>query len=117
MNPEQIRAKIRWHAARYEAERHTIGRETVWSVIAGIEDAWRPGLPVKQRVANRRQILTYLFGVDSTKLLSDFQIAAVHKWLTAGGATHDEIRAMLRAALVEAGQVEFSLPLEKGVTQ
>lgn len=106
--PEQVREKLHKHAANYRLENYRAFKETAWEVIHDMENAWRDR-PVKIRVANRRSVLAYLFGVDSTKKLDDGQLGALLKWMRHSPDREAELRLVLRAALVEAGQAEMTL--------
>lgn len=107
-NPEQVRQKIKFHTGRLRAERYQTPESTTWEVIHDMENAWR-SLPVKQRVANRRSILLFLFGVDSTKQLDAAEIGALLKWMRHSPDREAELHAVLKAALVRAGQVELAI--------
>jgi hypothetical protein len=104
-SPEQVRAALQADARRYGDE-HTIGRGMRWAVIRAIELAWA-GETGREQSAARRAVTAYLFGQPSTKLLSDAHIHALYDWVGTMGSVRDELRAVARAALVEAGQAEM----------
>lgn len=106
--PEQVREKLAYHAARIGNIQ--LAKAETWAVIHEMENAWRTE-PVKVRAANRRSCLAYLFGVPSgsTKMLKPCQIAALRKWMAFSADREAELRAVLTAALIEAGQQELEM--------
>ena len=70
----------------------------------------------------RHSVLGYLFGVDSTSLLTDLEARAAVKWLEApagedgkpswlpSGVASEECRSVLREAMKGAGQQELEMP-------
>jgi len=85
--------------------------QTVKRVAAMIGDAF----PDNNDNA-RHSVLLYLVNKDSTKLLTEAEVAACSKWLEAGpgawkpsGVAAEECRLILRETLVDQGQQEMAL--------
>ena len=64
----------------------------------------------------RHSVLGYLFGVDSTSLLTMLEASATAKWLqaadmawTPSGVASEECRLILREALGDAGQMGLEM--------
>lgn len=69
----------------------------------------------------RHSVLGYLFGVDSTSLLTALEAAATAKWLQAAdmawspsGIASEECRLVLREAMKDAGQQELDMGKDGG---
>ena len=107
--PEQVKSKIETHAARFKAEGAQADKSVTWEVIHDMENAWRDR-PTKERTSNRRAVLVYLFGLDSTKSLTHAQILALRQWMLHSHDREAELHAVLEARLVEAGQGHLPLP-------
>ena len=105
---EQVRSKLAHHAAQAEQTGTPPGKAVTWEIIHDMENAWRTE-PVKVRTANRRACLRYLFGVDSTKQLTPWQIAAMRVWMLSSPDREAELHAVLKAALVAAGQLAIDI--------
>jgi hypothetical protein len=107
--PGDVRSKIAHHTGRFSANEAQADKSVTWEVIHDMENAWRDR-PVKERTSNRRAVLMYLFGLDSTKSMTHAQILAVRQWMRLSPDREAELHAVLEARLVEAGQGHLPLP-------
>jgi len=104
---EQVRADLQAAAAIHGDDAWT-AVETRWQVIATLELPWH-SLPVRERRDNRYLICLYCFGWASTKHLSDAHILALADWMRLPMTEAlPELWAVLKAALVEQGQMELT---------
>jgi hypothetical protein len=109
--PEQVRSKVAAHAERFTAQERQADKSVTWEIIHRIENAWRDRT-TKERTSNRRAVLLYCFGVDSTKSLTHGQILALRQWTLFSPDAEAELHAVLEARLLEAGQLPMPVPLE-----
>ncbi len=107
--PEQIISKLQAHAARFQAAGAQADKSVTWEVIHRIENAWRDR-PGKERTSNRRSVLMFCFGLDSTKSLTHAQLLALRQWMLKSPDAEAELHAVLEARLIQAGQAPLPLP-------
>ena len=114
LTPEEIRAAVRrkagWNGHRLE-EGEPITEKQIPTVAMLLAKASLADDPDRER----HTILSYLFGVESTHQLTKREAAAIIDWLVIKGTLElneyapQECAAILKAAMIEAGQQEMPL--------